>query len=165
MDGLPRNLFPETPAIGALDAAAQFNIGKPIGNGNSFIGYLDQLTFYNHVVSFGEIQEIYANEHAAVRRARNAHLPAWSTATEFTGHSLDIGALEQRPNPLPGDYNFNGVVDAADYIVWRKSLGSTNDLRADGDGNGSVDANKTMTIGEHTRQYASDRCRIVGKTP
>ncbi len=35
-------------------------------------------------------------------------------------------------NPLPGDYNFNGVVDAADYSVWRNTVGSANDLRADG---------------------------------
>ena len=26
--------------------------------------------------------------------------------------------------PLPGDYNQNGVVDAADYVVWRKKSGS-----------------------------------------
>jgi hypothetical protein len=26
---------------------------------------------------------------------------------------------------LPGDYNSNGVVDAADYVVWRKGLGTT----------------------------------------
>jgi hypothetical protein len=26
---------------------------------------------------------------------------------------------------LPGDYNQNGVVDAADFVVWRKGLGST----------------------------------------
>ena len=31
-----------------------------------------------------------------------------------------------------GDYNGNGTVDAADYIVWRQTLGSTSDLRADG---------------------------------
>lgn len=47
--------------------------------------------------------------------------------------------------PLAGDYNGNGGVDAADYIVWRKTLGSTTDLRADGSGatpgvpNGVVD--------------------------
>jgi hypothetical protein len=31
-----------------------------------------------------------------------------------------------------GDYNGNGNVDAADYTVWRDTLGSTTDLRADG---------------------------------
>jgi hypothetical protein len=41
--------------------------------------------------------------------------------------------------PLPGDYNHNGVVDAADYLVWRKSWNQTGyQLAADGDGNGVV---------------------------
>ncbi len=46
---------------------------------------------------------------------------------------------------LPSDYNSNGVVDAADYVLWRNSLGSTTDLRADASGptvgvaNGVVD--------------------------
>jgi hypothetical protein len=44
------------------------------------------------------------------------------------------------PPPLAGDYNSDGVVDAADYTVWRDTLGSTTDLRADGNGNGSIDA-------------------------
>jgi hypothetical protein len=46
---------------------------------------------------------------------------------------------------LGGDYNGNGVVDGADYVVWRETLGSTTDPRADGSGpstgvpNGIVD--------------------------
>jgi hypothetical protein len=41
---------------------------------------------------------------------------------------------------LPGDYNGNGVIDAADYIVWRKTLGQIGDnLAADGDGDNDVD--------------------------
>jgi hypothetical protein len=40
---------------------------------------------------------------------------------------------------LPGDYNDDDSVDAADYTVWRDTLGSTSDLRADGNRNGSVD--------------------------
>jgi hypothetical protein len=53
----------------------------------------------------------------------------WS---RVAGGRIDIGAVESQANPLAGDYNFNGVVDAADYSVWRDTLGSTNDLRADG---------------------------------
>ncbi len=42
---------------------------------------------------------------------------------------------------LPGDFNRDGFVDAADYIVWRRTLGSTvtDYLGADGNGNGVVD--------------------------
>lgn len=35
---------------------------------------------------------------------------------------------------LPGDYNLNGAVDAADYTVWRNTVGSASDFRADGTG-------------------------------
>jgi hypothetical protein len=38
---------------------------------------------------------------------------------------------------LPGDYNLSGVVDAADYTMWRDTLGSTTDLRANGDKTGA----------------------------
>jgi hypothetical protein len=39
--------------------------------------------------------------------------------------------------PVPGDYNGNGIVDAADYTVWRDTLGSTTNLRANGDNTGA----------------------------
>jgi hypothetical protein len=42
---------------------------------------------------------------------------------------------------LPGDYSHNGIVDAADYTVWRDSLGQIGaGLAADGNGNGTIDA-------------------------
>jgi hypothetical protein len=41
---------------------------------------------------------------------------------------------------LTGDYNGNGVVDAADYVVWRKTFGQTGaGLAADGDGDMQID--------------------------
>jgi hypothetical protein len=43
------------------------------------------------------------------------------------------------PGPLAGDYNDNGTVDAADYVVWRNTLGSPTVLDADGDADGDVD--------------------------
>jgi hypothetical protein len=45
------------------------------------------------------------------------------------------------PTPLQGDYNQNGIVDAADYVVWRDSVGQMGTaLVADGDRSGAVDA-------------------------
>lgn len=37
-----------------------------------------------------------------------------------------------------GDFNVDGSVDAADYVLWRNTFGSTTDLAADADGNGEV---------------------------
>jgi hypothetical protein len=39
-----------------------------------------------------------------------------------------------------GDYNHDGVVDSADYIVWRNSVASRTDLAADGNHDGLVNA-------------------------
>jgi hypothetical protein len=42
--------------------------------------------------------------------------------------------------PQPGDYNNNGVVDAADYVLWREQSGTnvTAGTGADGTGDGNV---------------------------
>jgi len=45
--------------------------------------------------------------------------------------------------PIPGDYDLNGLVEAADYGVWRASYGepvATPGLGADGNGDGMIDA-------------------------
>ena len=50
------------------------------------------------------------------------------------------GLLQVVSVAIPGDYNSNGTVDAADYSVWRDSVGQTGtNLAADGDGNEVVD--------------------------
>lgn len=66
------------------------------------------------------------------------HLPLlagglmWDTDQLYTLGALAIGGLA-------GDYNFNGVVDAGDYVVWRKMSGQTGaGLAADGSGPGGV---------------------------
>jgi uncharacterized delta-60 repeat protein len=56
---------------------------------------------------------------------------------------------------LLGDYNLNNVVDAADYIVWRKSLntmGVTPFSGADGNGDGTVDEDDYGVWREHFGQ-------------
>ena len=54
------------------------------------------------------------------------------------GGRIDIGAIESQPNDLPGDFDHNGVVDMADYVVWRAAH-TTFDPRADANGDGRVD--------------------------
>jgi len=51
---------------------------------------------------------------------------------------------------LPGDFNFDGTVDAADYTVWRNSLGQTGaGLHADSNIDGVVDASDYETWKTH----------------
>lgn len=39
--------------------------------------------------------------------------------------------------PTPGDFNADGLVDTADYVIWRRTLG-TNNVWTDANGNGTV---------------------------
>jgi hypothetical protein len=75
------------------------------------------------------------------RYAQSGNFRLWG-ATGADGdshleHLRYIGEfLEELPlakMPTQGDYNADGTVDAADYILWRKTSGSTTDLRANGD--------------------------------
>ncbi|MGD9635525.1 MAG: dockerin type I domain-containing protein [Pirellulales bacterium] len=51
-----------------------------------------------------------------------------------------FNGMQLRLLGLPGDYNGDNAVDAADYNVWKSAFGSTSQLAADGSGNGIVDA-------------------------
>jgi hypothetical protein len=52
---------------------------------------------------------------------------------------LAAAAAINREALLAGDYYHDDRVDAADYVLWRKTLNSTSQLAADGSGNSVVD--------------------------
>ncbi|MEO2045165.1 MAG: hypothetical protein ABGX16_01160 [Pirellulales bacterium] len=58
---------------------------------------------------------------------------------DSTHVALSQPAMVLVGDTLPGDYSLNGIVDAADYTIWRDTLGSTTDLRADGNFDNVVD--------------------------
>jgi hypothetical protein len=66
------------------------------------------------------------------------------TFARVVGGQPDIGAFELQTvvgPDLPGDYNDNETVDAADYVIWRKTYGTSVPMfsGADGSGNGMID--------------------------
>jgi hypothetical protein len=84
--------------------------------------------------------------------AKEHQLPSQEThfgRLTMTGGSLEVigsaadglfGVGRERENaPFGGDYNKDSFVNAADYTVWRNTLGSMSDLRADGDKNGTIE--------------------------
>jgi parallel beta-helix repeat protein len=133
-------------------------VGSPDANGNLIGGpthgaidpRLDLLAdnggpTWTHALLSGS-PAINAGDPAAVAGAGNVPLYDQRGApfTRVQGGRIDIGTVElQQVGPaLPGDYNQSGTVDAADYVVWRKTLGTIGLSAysgADGDGDGMVD--------------------------
>jgi hypothetical protein len=88
-------------------------------------------------------QNIYDPNHLTKIRVKSTStkLEIFGTTTDGFG-GVRLNAFELNAVVL-GDYNSNGVVDAADYIVWRKTNGQTGvtpGSGADGDGNGTIDS-------------------------
>ncbi|MEN1679926.1 MAG: hypothetical protein AAGJ46_10050 [Planctomycetota bacterium] len=69
--------------------------------------------------------------------------PGWEVtgAGDLTATIVVDGVVESPATVYSptGDYNFDGMVDVADYAVFRSAFGSTDDLRADGNVDGVID--------------------------
>jgi hypothetical protein len=61
-------------------------------------------------------------------------------ANDFTQSSNEATVRIVVGSELPGDYDANGIVDDGDYLAWRASFGSVDELLADGSRNGTVDS-------------------------
>ncbi len=73
-----------------------------------------------------------------------AHDQRGAGYSRVVGVAADIGAYELQTDVAPsllGDYNGNHIVDAADYVLWRKTLNTSvpQYSGADGSGDGTID--------------------------
>ena len=89
---------------------------------------IDNISFHNVSLSGSYGADIYY--------ASNLDVSGLSV-TAASGNPINLFGDTFVPAPtLAGDYNLDGVVDAADFTIWRDTLGSTTDLRANGDNTG-----------------------------
>jgi Beta-propeller repeat len=102
----------------------------------------------------------------AVDTSDNLYLAGRTDGSPFSANlGMSDAYLVKLIPALPGDYNHNGIVDAADYTVWRDSLGRTGTLlAADGNGNGRIDAGDYETwksnFGNHSGSGADAKIAV-----
>ncbi len=95
-----------------------------------FNGIADVYTFRYDGFASGDYIKLQLNGDAAPK-----------LGASFAGVLFDETFQPNLMAPIPGDYNRNDAVDAADYVVWRNSLGqSGSGLPADGNPNNIIDA-------------------------
>lgn len=92
--------------------------------------------------SMGDSFDILTATGAVTGTFDNQNLPALSGGLSWgVLYGTNTVTLAVLSATLPGDYNADGTVDAADYTVWRDTLGQSGaGLTADGDGSGIIDA-------------------------
>ncbi len=139
----------------AMDGFCCGGLEPPQGGNAAGEGALQRLNGLTFDTGFtADYAMVIAQGREKVNPGLSDELEFFATSAHFAdltqGTSGAVGALGMQlaprglPNVLrgPGDYNGNGVNDAADYTVWRDSLGDVvpNGTGADGDANGVIDA-------------------------
>lgn len=99
------------------------------------------LTRATHPLTFAERQsfnEIFGTIGSGVNDLIPTGFQFYINKTGGPAFAVDISIDNVRFGmTVAGDYNGNGIVDAADYTIWRDTLNSTTDLRANGDDTGT----------------------------
>jgi hypothetical protein len=85
----------------------------------------------------------------------------------FIREYMQSGLFGPVNGPLTADYNGNGAVDAADYIVWRDTINQMGDtLAADGNRNGQIDAGDyDLWKANFGRSAATDESPLAAPIP
>jgi hypothetical protein len=134
------------------------SLGNSPAPGNEVLQLLDDLSVERDVVNYDDtspwptdleghsiyLKSLSADNNAGANWARSISGTAKAvTVSGPTFSTSDVGSPGRVF--LPGDYDTNGTVGAGDYVVWRKTFGSTTNPQADGSGpvigtpNGVVD--------------------------
>lgn len=125
-------LFQPSSALSIGLAAGEFSHLDVLGDA-SMRGTLNVSLAQGYTPTVGDRFEILTAEGGVTGVFSTENLPALggglSMDVQYTGTSILLAVLG--PAGIPGDYNSDGSVDAADYTVWRDNLGSATALPND----------------------------------
>src|SRR4051812_1740851 len=128
-------------------ATGDANTSIPAANAFHVAFTLATANTYNLVITpFGGGSALFSQTAAPLDGTAGSPIQSFRLSDYGTGSSADgskefffDNLLITSPG-VTGDYNRNGIVDAADFVVWRKTLGKTGSgLAADGNGSNSID--------------------------
>jgi hypothetical protein len=131
-----------------------FNSPMKVGTGEVFINDSGDIAFWGSVTQFQSQPVTWIGVYTGPDIVNDRVLVYGDTVLGHTVGDIDLlgmnnsgqilmGVTAQGSNPwhglvvatppqLPGDFNENDIVDAADYVTWRKADGSSNPLPNDG---------------------------------
>ena len=140
--------FTATAALEMGVEASDFSASSPLVSTNGVVtlgGSLDVTLEGGYASLIGQSIELISAGGGIIGAFNSIELPSLPSNFEIgvvyspTSVMMQIG-LASVSTALPGDYNQDGTVNAADYSVWRNSLGQTGSgLAADGNGDTRVD--------------------------
>jgi hypothetical protein len=159
-DSLTLNLMMVNVAPGFMPLDESTSAGLSFVGGNGMAGYVGDslLTFDDgrNVIAGVMAHEIGHNLDLGHTASGIANLMSpmgtsqQLTTTQITMARSSNFARLYTPPPLVGDYNRNGAIDGAEYIVWRNTLNQTGSgLPADGNNNGVIDTGDYTTWRTH----------------
>jgi hypothetical protein len=112
-----------------LDNGVLSDAQGQVGNGKEAV--VRRYEFYKYTGA-------YSNEHESLSQWNRVGDPPVNELGDFIAANMVAANLVDVPI-VPGDYNGDGQVSAADYTVWRDHVGSEVDTEVDGDKSGIVD--------------------------
>ena len=139
----------------SIDLGSAANISVTVSNIANVVAAIgaDELDY--SVTSSGSVAGSFLNQIDAALGSANLHQLSLNTSTigtksgtisvVSTSQGVENGTINIPVNflvVLPGDYNGNGAVDTADYVVWRRNSGLSGGATY-GSGDGNRDGNVT----------------------
>jgi T5SS/PEP-CTERM-associated repeat protein len=150
--------------IGGLAEGTQHDLVNIVGN--AALGGSLQLSMLNDFIpsaantftilqAAGNITGAFANiangQRLTTSNGLGSFMVHYGAGSAFNSKIIVLSAFQSIE--LAGDYNQNGTVDAADYVLWRNTLG-TMIPTADGNGNGTIDSGDYSVWRAHFGQTA-----------